>query len=114
MKNILKYKGFIGSVNFSPNDRVFFGKLEGIEDLVTFEGTSVDELETAFKEVVDLHISDCEKEGKPLKKVFHGSFNIRIGSKLHQKVYQKAVSKGISLNQLVKKALEHEIENERE
>ena len=36
MKNILKYKEFIGSVNYSPEDRVFFGKLEGIDDLVTF------------------------------------------------------------------------------
>jgi len=65
MKNILEYKGFIGPVNYSAEDRVFFGKVEGINDLVTFEGTTVDELESAFKEMVDLHIKDCEQEGKP-------------------------------------------------
>jgi predicted HicB family RNase H-like nuclease len=36
MKNILKYKGFIGSVNFSAEDRAFYGKVEGINDLLTF------------------------------------------------------------------------------
>ena len=60
MKDILTYKGFIGSVHFSTNDRVFFGKIEGINDLVTYEGTTVDELENAFHFEVDEHIQDGE------------------------------------------------------
>lgn len=35
MNNMLKYKGFIGSVNYSADDHVFFEKIEGINDLVT-------------------------------------------------------------------------------
>ncbi len=58
MKNILKYKGFVGSVNFSVEDRAFYGKVEGINDLVTFEGTTVDELKEAFKYMVEEHIQD--------------------------------------------------------
>lgn len=58
MKNILKYKGFIGSVNFSAEDRAFYGKVEGIYDLVTFEKTTVDELKDAFKYMVEEHIQD--------------------------------------------------------
>lgn len=58
MKNILSYKGFIGSVNFSTDNRVYFGKIEGINDLVTFEGTTADELEEAFKYMVEKHIQD--------------------------------------------------------
>jgi len=54
----LSYKGFIGSVHFSTDDRVFFGKIEGIDDLATFEGTTVDELEEAFKYMVDKQILD--------------------------------------------------------
>ena len=48
--NKLNYKGFIGSVAFSEEDKVFFGKIEGIEGLVNYEGTNVQELETAFHE----------------------------------------------------------------
>jgi len=54
----LSYKGFIGTVHFSTDDRVFFGKIEGIDDLATFEGTTVDELEEAFKYMVDKQILD--------------------------------------------------------
>ena len=53
MKDELKYKGFNGSVHWSPMDGVFFGKIEGIQDLVTFEGTTVEELEIGFQSMVD-------------------------------------------------------------
>jgi len=62
MKDILTYNGFIGSVHYSAKDYLFFGKIEGINDLVTFEGTTVDELETGFKYMVDEHIKDIESE----------------------------------------------------
>jgi len=61
MKDVLDYNGFIGSVHFSADDNVFFGKIEGINDLVTFEGETVKELTDAFHYVVDEHIKDCEK-----------------------------------------------------
>lgn len=38
MKNVLEYKGYLGSVEFSADDEVFFGKITGIRDVVTFEG----------------------------------------------------------------------------
>jgi len=58
MKDVLNYKGFIGSVHFSADDNVFFGKIEGINDLVIFEGETVKELTDAFHYVVDEHIKD--------------------------------------------------------
>jgi len=110
MNNLLTYKGFIGSVNYSAADHVFFGKVEGINDLVTFEGTTVEELENAFYEMVNLHIEDCKREGKPLEKSYKGSFNIRISQELHKKAVQTATSRGLTLNQLVKRAIAHEVE----
>lgn len=110
MKNILKYKGFIGSVHFNAEDRIFFGRIEGIDDLVTFEGTSVDELEGAFKFMVEEHIADCEREGKPTEKSYKGSFNVRINPDLHRQAAQIASVQGITLNQLVQKAIQHELE----
>lgn len=112
MKNILKYKGFIGSVNFSAEDRAFYGKIEGINDLVTFEGTTVDELEEAFKYMVEEHIQDCEQEGKPAEKSYKGSFNVRISPDLHRQAAQIASIQGITLNQLIQRAIQHELEAE--
>ena len=61
MRDVLTYKGFIGSVHFSAEDKVFHGKIEGIDDLVTFEGRSVDELIKAFHEEVDDYIKLCKE-----------------------------------------------------
>ena len=33
MDNVLKYKDFIGTVNFSAEDGVFYGKIEGIKSM---------------------------------------------------------------------------------
>ena len=57
------YKGHIGSVSFSEKDNVFFGKIEGINGLVNFEGESVKELTEAFHEAVDDYLAYCEDEG---------------------------------------------------
>lgn len=112
MKDVLTYKGFIGPVHYDAKDRVFFGKIEGINDLVTFEGTTVDELENAFKYMVDEHIKDCEKEGVPVEKSYKGTFNIRLNPGVHKKAAQLALIKGITLNQLVQRAIKREIEAE--
>ena len=48
MKDGMKYKDFIGSVHYASEDRVFYGKVEGINDIISFEGSTVDELEEGF------------------------------------------------------------------
>ena len=58
MKDRIRYKGFIGSVNYASEDRVFYGKVEGVKDLMSFEGSTVSELEESFEYMVDEHIKD--------------------------------------------------------
>ncbi len=105
MKDVLKYKGFIGSVHFSAEDGVFFGKIEGINDLVTFEGSSVKELTDAFHYVVDEHIKDCEKENVDAGKSYKGNFNIRISPELHRRIATFAKTKGLSINKYINEVL---------
>ncbi len=109
MKDILQYKDFIGSVHFSAEDGVLFGKIEGINDLVTFEGTTVEEINNAFREAVDDYIDICKETGKPIQKSYKGSFNVRIAPELHKKAVQKSLKMGISLNKFVQRALEKEM-----
>jgi len=68
MKDVLVYKDYTGSVHFSADDEVFFGKIEGIDDLVSFEGKSVVELKTAFEEAVDDYIELCNGSSRS---IFH-------------------------------------------
>lgn len=110
MKDVLQYKGFIGSIHFSASDDVFFGKIEGINDLVTFEGSSVKEVKNSFKDAVEDYLEICKKKNIDPYKSFKGSFNVRIDPELHKKAFQYATLKGISLNQFIKDALVREIQ----
>lgn len=110
MKNTLNYKGFFASVSFIEEDNILFGKIEGINDLIMFEGSSVTELKAMFREAVNEYIEDCKHYNKPLLKSFKGSFNVRVKPDIHQKAAMLATIQGISLNQLVQKAIEREIE----
>ncbi len=110
MKDILKHKDFIGSVHFSTEDEVFFGKIEGINDLVTFEGDSVNEIKKSFHEAVDDYISICREKNIDPHKSFKGSFNVRLEPELHKLAFQFATLEGISLNQFVRDALNREVQ----
>ncbi len=109
MTDRLKYRDFIGSVHFSAEDEVFHGKIEGINDLVTFEGTTVTKLKASFKEAVLDYIELCKETGKEVYKSFKGSFNVRVNPDLHSKAYERALLEGKTLNQFVKEAIEQSI-----
>lgn len=106
MKNVLEYKGYFGSVEYSGDDEVFFGKLLGIKALVLFEGQSVNELKSAFYEAVDDYIETCKEIKTEPEKPFKGSLNIRIGRELHQKAAITAEQNKTSINQVIKEAIE--------
>jgi predicted HicB family RNase H-like nuclease len=109
MTDRLVFEDFIGSVHFSSSDDIFYGKLEGIPDLVTFEGSSVEELKKAFQEAVLDYKELCEKTGRNNKRSFKGSFNVRIDPKLHELAFIKATKEGLSLNQFVQQTLKKEL-----
>src|SRR5574337_1204187 len=109
MRDVLTYKGFIGAVHFSAEDKVFHGKIEGIDNLVTFEGKSVDELIKAFHGEVDDYVELCKKQGKEPLRSYKGSFNVRVSPDIHRRAIETATKKGLSLNQLVQKAIEKEL-----
>ena len=104
--NTLSYKGYIGSVAFSESDAVFFGKIEGIDGLVNFEGDSVKELICSFHNAVDDYIEYCKEEGLPLRKSYSGNLNIRIKPQTHGQLAIFAKQEGISLNAFISKSLD--------
>ncbi len=107
--NTLRYKGFIGSVAFSEADNVFFGKIEGINGLVNFEGNSVAELTDAFHEAVDDYLAYCEEEGIEPHKSYTGSLNVRLSPEIHSRIAYLAKQAGISINAFIRNAVEKQI-----
>ena len=107
MKDMMAYKGYYGSVHYSDEDQVFHGKIEFVRSLVSYEGTDVRSLRTAFEEAVDDYLKLCKEESKEPEMPFKGSFNVRTGTDLHRRAALVANSKGMSLNKIVTDALEN-------
>ncbi|MCL2838004.1 MAG: type II toxin-antitoxin system HicB family antitoxin [Oscillospiraceae bacterium] len=105
MNNVLEHNGYVGKIEFSSDDNCFFGKILGINDLVSFEGSSVDEIKSAFSEAVDDYLEMCAENGKEPEKSYKGSFNVRIDPVLHRQAASFAALSNISLNQFVESAI---------
>jgi len=110
--NTLKYKDFIGSVNFSEEDEVFFGKIEGINALVTFEAETVTELKKAFKEAVSDYLEFCRSKGIKPHKTYTGVLNVRLTPGIHRLAAIEAIRSGTTLNGFIKRAVEKELRAE--
>ena len=109
--NTMTYKGYIGSVNYSDKDQVFFGKIEGINGLVNFEGESVKELTEAFHEAVDDYLAFCQDEGIEPDKSYTGVLNVRLTPAIHRQIAMLALQAGLSINAYIKEALEEKVES---
>lgn len=113
MKNMLEHEGYLGSVRYSAEDRLFYGKVEHIRSLITFEGADVETLETAFKEAVEDYLDTCRELGVEPEKPFKGTFNVRTGPDLHRRASIYASTHDKSLNQVVTEALDTYLKHEK-
>ena len=66
-------------------DEIFFGKIEGIDDLVSFEGNTASGLKQVFEKAVNDYVILCKEKGKKIEKLYKGSFNVRIVPEIHKK-----------------------------
>jgi predicted HicB family RNase H-like nuclease len=107
--NTMSYKGYIGSVEYSEKDQVFFGKVEGINGLVNFEGESVSELTSAFHEAVDDYLAYCKDEGIEPDKSYTGNLNVRLTPAIHRQIALLAKQAGMSINAYIKKTMEEKV-----
>jgi predicted HicB family RNase H-like nuclease len=110
MKDMLRHKGYFGSVNYNSDDRIFYGKLEFIRAMVSFEGKDADSLEAAFIEAVDNYLATCVESGREPEVPFKGSFNVRISPELHERVMIAARQNGMTLNRYISETLSQAVD----
>ena len=105
MSSVMEYKGYVGSVEFSPEDELFFGKVQGVRALISYEGKDAKSLLEDFYAAVDDYIAMCEVEDVVPEKAYKGSFNVRISPELHKQAAIAAMSEQMSLNALVESSI---------
>ena len=112
MKNTMTYKGYAARIEYDAQDHIFFGRLAGIRDIITFHGRTVDELEAAFKEAVNDYLETCAKLGEEPNKPYSGKLTLRIPPSIHAAIATAAETSGKSLNKWVTEILDQATETQ--
>ncbi len=95
----MRYRGYCARVEYDADDRIFVGHIAGIRDIVGFHGTSVDDLEAAFREAVDDYLKACVKLKQAPDKPYSGRVMLRLDPGLHARASTAAELSGTSFNQ---------------
>ncbi|MBD2147166.1 type II toxin-antitoxin system HicB family antitoxin [Anabaena aphanizomenioides LEGE 00250] len=105
----MKYKGYEAVVEFDDQAAIFHGEVINIRDVITFQGSSVEELKKAFQDSVDDYLAFCKQRGEEPDKPFSGKFVVRINPQLHKTIAIKARQEGKSLNSWIEQRLSESI-----
>lgn len=98
---MMKYKGYLGNIEFDDEAKIFHGDVIGLRDVITFQGTSVQELDQAFKDSINDYLAWCAERGEKPEKTFSGKLHLRMSPELHANLVLQASKQGISLNEFI-------------
>jgi predicted HicB family RNase H-like nuclease len=110
---MMQYKGYTAKVEYDDEAGLFHGYVLNLRDVITFQGTSVEELRHEFRESVDDYLDWCSERNEAPEKPFSGKFLVRLEPRLHRDIASRAELAGQSLNTWVVHALESFIKGDR-
>ena len=102
---MMKYKNYVGVVEFDNEGNIFHGEVINTRDVITFQGSSVKEIQKAFRDSVDDYLAFCKERGEEPEKPFAGKFIVRVSPKEHRQISIAARKEGKSLNAWAKEHL---------
>ena len=92
------YKGYTGQVEVDAEADILFGTVIDINDVVTFQGKTVEEARQEFQNSVDFYLEFCEKLGEEPERPFSGKLPYRTSPETHRKIFIAAKKAGKSIN----------------
>ena len=99
------YKGYSARVEYDDADGIFFGRLAGIRDGVSFHADTVEGLRAAFHEAVADYLETCARLGKDPQRAYSGQMMFRVNPEVHRRAVIAAELAGKSLNQWAEEVL---------
>ena len=107
---MLKYKGYMGVVQFDDEAMIFHGEVVGLRDVITFRGKTPKEIKKEFEKSIDGYLLWCEELGQEPEHPFSGNIHLRLKADLHARLASEAKLQGISLNNYINKTLQRSID----
>ncbi len=108
-QNLMEIDGYHAVIQYDPELEMFRGEFVDMNGGADFYARDVESLKTEGRASLRVFLEMCREKGLEPKRRFSGRFNVRIPSELHGKAVMVARARGESLNQLVAKAVEHEV-----
>jgi predicted HicB family RNase H-like nuclease len=106
---MLKYKGYTGVVQFDDEAMIFHGEVIGLRDVITFRGTTPEEIKREFERSIDGYLDWCKELGQEPERPFSGNIHLRLQPELHAKLAAEAKFSGMSLNNYINQTLKRVI-----
>ena len=104
---MMDYKGYLaGKIDVDEESGVLFGVVAGLQDVVHFEGRTVEDLVAAFHESVDDYLAMCTERGEAPDKPYSGKILVRTDPDLHRKAVQRAEAEGVSLSKWIERQID--------
>lgn len=105
MSDILKYKGYEGTVEVDMTLGICRGRVLFIKDLITFEAESPKKLRAEFEAAVDDYLETCHGLKREPQRPASGQFSVRTDPQIHMDAIRRAIHDDTSLNSVVISAL---------
>jgi len=105
--SMMRHKDYLAAVELDPDAGLFHGEVVNMRAVLTFQGRSIDELQSAFADTIADYEDWCKERGKEPERPYSGSLTLRMPPDLHRRVAEAAARSGKSLNGFIKDAIEH-------
>ncbi len=106
---MMEYRGYVGVVEYDDDAQHFHGRVVGLRDVITFVGTSVEELRREFRASVDDYLAFCRERGEEPERPYSGKLFVRADPDLHRAVASAAARQDKSLNAWVIEQLQEAV-----
>lgn len=108
----MEYKGYIAVLELDSENSVFHGSAVNTRDVITFEGSNVEDLRKGFEASVDYYLEVSAKHNRPPEKPASGRFVVRLTPEMHRALIKLAARSNKSLNTVVRETLEVRVQHE--
>ena len=110
---MMEYKGYIGRVELDDEAGLFHGEVINARDVITFQGTSVEDVKREFRTSVDVYLEFCAEQGKVPDNPNAGHLVLDIAPELQTAIIRAATREHKSVDAWIVDRLATGVEGQR-
>ena len=103
---MIEYKGYIGIFEFDSEINSFHGTVINTNDVMTFYGTSVEELREELQKSVEEYLAFCREYEREPEPPCSGKLAVQTSPELHRRIVLEAARHRVSVDTYIQEILE--------